>query len=107
MSLKKNVGVRLMVGEVGRGRGVGCLLRSTHSRHAFVDDGRLSSFGDWSWASRVLWDHRVEGDDGIGVVMREVVRVAKVMVEHIADDAENRDHEECDHCDCDGKEGEG
>ena len=49
----------------------------------------------------------MERDDRVGVVMREVVRVAEVMVEHVADDAENRDHEECEHRDRDGDEGEG
>ena len=81
--------------------------RRMHPRHASVDDGWLSSFGDWSWVSRVLRGHWVEGDDRVGVVVREVVSVAEVMVEDIADNAENRDREECDHCDCDGEEGEG
>ena len=78
-----------------------------HPKHASVGGGWLFSFGDWSWASRVLRNHWVKGDDGVGVVMREVVRVAEVMVEHVADDAENRDHEECQHRDRDGEEGEG
>ena len=89
-----------MVGGWGEPRGM-------RPRHATVGGGWLFSFGDRSWASRVLRYHWVKKDDGVGVLVREVIRVAEVVVEHVADDAENWNHKECEHRDRDGEEGEG